>query len=172
MCSVLSSVGRLFLSCFHRRCTIVRTDAKQKRCDAQGRRAKKPKKAATAALLPPSAMAFVGQDAGLTLFHALGKLLYNKRDAVGDPGPRSQPSQSSASEAAQTLRPQHAQQEPQAQQSGNAFIDLVSDDEKQEEGMINGPAQDAPTSSHWCAMHAAAEAAWANKHPSGGPCKA
>jgi len=97
-------------------------------------------------------MAFTGQDAGLTLFHALGKLLYNKRDAEGGPGPQSQPSQTSASEATQALRPQHAQDGQQAQQSSNACIHLVSDDERQEEGVMHGAVQDAPASSHWCAL--------------------
>ncbi len=96
-------------------------------------------------------MAFTGQDAGLTLFHALGKLLYNKRDAEGGPGPQSQPSQTSASEATQALRPQHAQDGQQAQQSSNAFIDLLSDG-GQEEGMMHAAVQDAPASSHWCAL--------------------
>jgi len=100
-------------------------------------------------VLPPSAMAFIGQDAGLTLFHALGKLLYNKRDAAGAPGPQSQPSQLSASEAMESLLLQHGQQ---AQQSSNACIHLVSDDERQEEGVMHGAVQDAPASSHWCAL--------------------
>ena len=107
-------------------------------------------------------MAFIGQDAGLTLFHALGKLLYNKRDADGGPGPQSQPSQLSAAGATQSLLPQHALNGQQAQQSSNAFIDLISDDEQQEEGVSHGAALDAPASSHWCATQAAAEAGtWA-----------
>lgn len=52
---------------------------------AQGRKAKKPKTAAAPhGALPEAAASFVGRDQGLTLFHALGKFLYNKR--LDEPG--------------------------------------------------------------------------------------
>ena len=52
---------------------LMGTSHPQKRRVVQGRRAKKPKKADAAAVLPAGAMAFISQDAGLPLFHALGK---------------------------------------------------------------------------------------------------
>ena len=102
-------------------------------------------------MLPPSAMAFIGQDAGLTLFHALGKLLYNKRDADGDPVPESQPSQPSACGAAQSISAQLAQQQ---QQGGKAVLDLVSDEEEQIHIAPNGSSRDAPGPGHWCGLRA------------------
>ena len=116
----------------------------------QGRRAKKPKKAEVASVLPPSAVAFIGQDVGLTLFHALGKLLYNKRDARGSPVESSEAAEGLSTQSQQT---QHAQQAQQAEHNGNGVINLISDGEEDEDVRGSSQTQNAAAAStHWCEL--------------------
>ena len=111
-------------------------------------------------MLQPSATAFIGQDAGLTLFHALGKLLYNKRDAPGA-STQAELSQSAEAPSTQGQQAQHARHAQQSQQlhqmehaehSGNGVIDLVTDDEGGEDVPNTSQAQDVVAPGHWCGL--------------------
>mmetsp|Transcript_17563 Transcript_17563/g.52740 ORF Transcript_17563/g.52740 Transcript_17563/m.52740 type:complete len:844 (-) Transcript_17563:602-3133(-) len=78
-------------------CGTVPVDALKSKKGAAAKR-KRGKAAGTEA--PPRSTAFTGRDAGLTLFHALGKLLYNKRVEDGPEGAASQGPATSSQPAA------------------------------------------------------------------------
>ena len=102
----------------------------------QAQKSKKAKTVAAVAaqaVVPASASEFIGRDKGLTLFHALGKFLYNKR---------------LPEQEAEVVSPASGG----GQGHNNSVIDLCSDSEAGD-SPTPSTAGRAPALANWCASH-------------------